>query len=48
MFADLTRRPRGGRWEPNADVVLDDAAKTVVSNVAVAGTVAARMRVAVD
>ena len=48
IFAKLVRRPRGGRWEPNADVVLDDAGTSVCVRVEVAGAVAESLRVAVD
>ncbi|MDP9110819.1 MAG: Hsp20/alpha crystallin family protein [Candidatus Eremiobacteraeota bacterium] len=48
IFADLVRRPRNGRWEPNADVVLNDAGTSVCVRVEVAGAVAESLRVAVD
>lgn len=48
LFAEVTRRPRGGRWEPNTDVFLDEEHSRVVVKVELAGADAENMRVAVD
>ena len=48
LFAELVRRPRGAGWEPNADVVVDDAARTLVVRVELAGADSESLRVFVD
>ena len=48
LFAEVTRRPLGGRWEPNADVFLNEAEGRVVVRVELAGADAENLRVAVD
>jgi len=47
-FAELVRRPRGGRWEPNADVVMDEEARTLVVRVELAAADSDSLRVFVD
>jgi HSP20 family protein len=48
LFAELVRRPRGGRFEPNVDVILDDQAKQLMVKIEVAGADAESLRVFVD
>jgi HSP20 family protein len=48
MFAELARRSRPGRFEPNADVSLNDDGETVVVTVEIAGAEPAELRVMVD
>lgn len=48
LFAAVTKRPLGGRWEPNADVFLNEAEGRVVVQVELAGADAENLRVAVD
>ena len=48
LFAELTKRPPGGRWEPNTDVFIDEAEGKVVVQVELAGADAENLRVAVD
>ena len=47
-FSDTIRRPRLGHWEPNADVVIDEAAHAVVVRVEAAGADPESLRVFVD
>ncbi|MHB8144699.1 MAG: hypothetical protein ACYDEW_03560, partial [Vulcanimicrobiaceae bacterium] len=48
LFAELVRRPRGGGWEPNADVVLDEPGGNLIVTVELAGANAESLRIAVD
>lgn len=48
LFAELIRRPRGGRWEPNADVVMDEEARMLVVRVELAAADSENLRVFVD
>jgi len=48
LFAEVTKRPRGGRWEPNTDVFLDEEHERVVVKVELAGADAENLRVSVD
>ncbi|MFN2448530.1 MAG: Hsp20/alpha crystallin family protein [Candidatus Baltobacteraceae bacterium] len=36
-FQELVRRPHGGRWEPNADLVIDESSRRVLVRVELAG-----------
>ncbi len=47
-FSDPIRRPRLARWEPNADVVIDEAARSVVVRVELAGADPDSLRAFVD
>lgn len=47
-FSELARRTRAGRWEPNADVVLEDTARRVVVRVEAAGVDPESLRAHVD
>jgi HSP20 family molecular chaperone IbpA len=48
LFADLVRAPHNGRFQPNADVVLDEAAQQLVVQVEIAGADARTLRIFVD
>ncbi|GAC1422056.1 MAG: hypothetical protein NVSMB64_30590 [Candidatus Velthaea sp.] len=48
LFADLTRRPRHGRFEPNADVYVDRESGRIVVHVELAGADAESLRVGID
>ena len=48
LFADLTRRPHHGRFEPNADVYVDRESGLVLVHVELAGADAESLRVGVD
>ncbi len=48
LFAEVTRRPHVGRWEPNSDVFIDEERGRVVVKVELAGADAENLRVAVD
>ena len=48
LFAELVRRPRAGRWEPNADVVLDEQSRLLVVRAELAGADSDSVRVFVD
>ncbi|MDQ6929860.1 MAG: Hsp20/alpha crystallin family protein [Candidatus Eremiobacteraeota bacterium] len=48
LFAELTKRPHAGRWEPNTDVFIDEAHARVVVKVELAGGDAENLRVGVD
>jgi HSP20 family protein len=48
LFAELVRRPRAGRWEPNADVVLDDDERLLVVRVELAAADSESLRIFVD
>ncbi len=48
LFADLARRARHGRFEPNADVYVDRERQRVVVHVELAGADAESLRVAID
>lgn len=48
LFAEVTKRPRGGRFEPNTDVFIDEEHDRVVVQVELAGADAEKLRVAVD
>ncbi|MHB1551177.1 MAG: Hsp20/alpha crystallin family protein [Vulcanimicrobiaceae bacterium] len=48
LFAELVRRPRGGGWEPNADVVLDEPVGNLIVTVELAGASSESLRIAVD
>jgi HSP20 family protein len=48
MFADLARRARPGRFEPNADVYLSGDGSSIVVNVEIAGAEPAELRVMVE
>ncbi len=45
LFADLARRSRPGRFEPNADVYLSDDGRVVVVDVEIAGADPTELRV---
>ncbi len=47
-FQEFVRRPRGAHWEPNADVVIDEASQRVVVRVELAGVEPESLRVFVD
>jgi HSP20 family protein len=48
MFADLARRARPGRFEPNADVYLSGDGGSIVVNVEIAGAEPTELRVMVE
>lgn len=48
LFAELVRRPRGGKWEPNADVVMDEDSRKLVVRVELAAADSENLRVFVD
>lgn len=48
FFADLTQRPRGGRWAPNTDVFLDEECGQVIVKVELAEADLDRLHVGVD
>lgn len=48
MFADLARRMRPGRFEPNCDVYLTDDATAVVVRVEIAGAEPSKLRVLLE
>lgn len=48
LFAELVRRPSAGRWEPNADVVIDEEGRSLIVRVEVAGADSESMRIFVD
>ncbi|MFY9780493.1 MAG: Hsp20/alpha crystallin family protein [Candidatus Baltobacteraceae bacterium] len=48
IFADLARRARPGRFEPNADVYLSGDGGSIVVNVEIAGAEPAELRVMVE
>ncbi|PZR59716.1 MAG: hypothetical protein DLM50_01010 [Candidatus Meridianibacter frigidus] len=48
LYAEVTRRPRGARWEPNTDVFFDEERDWVVVRVELAGADAENLRVGVD
>jgi len=48
LFAELIQRPRAGRWEPNADVVIDEDARRLVVRVELAAADSDNLRVFVD
>jgi HSP20 family protein len=48
LFAELVRRPRGGRWEPNADVVIDEEGRMLLVRVELAAAESESLRVFVD
>ena len=48
LFAEVTKRHRGGRWEPNTDVFIDEDQGRVVVQVELAGADAENLRIAVD
>ncbi|MDQ6826681.1 MAG: Hsp20/alpha crystallin family protein [Candidatus Eremiobacteraeota bacterium] len=48
LFAELAKRSRRGRWEPNADVFLDEASGRVIVIVEVAGADPENLRIGVD
>ena len=48
LFADLARRARHGRFEPNADVYVDRERQRVVVHVELAGADAESLRVGID
>ena len=48
LFAELVGRPRGGRWEPNADVVLEESERLLVVRVELAGADSESLRVFAD
>ena len=45
LFAEVAKRPHAGRWEPNADVFIDDEHERVVVKVELAGADAENLRV---
>lgn len=47
-FQELVRRPRGADWEPNADLIIDEAARRVVVRVELAGVEPESLRAFVD
>ena len=48
LFAEVTKRPHAGRWEPNTDVFIDEERDQVVVKVELAGADAENLRVGVD
>ncbi|HEY8298562.1 MAG TPA: Hsp20/alpha crystallin family protein [Candidatus Baltobacteraceae bacterium] len=48
LFAELVRRPRGGRFEPNVDVVHDEAGGLLLVKIEIAGADAESLRIFVD
>jgi len=48
LFSQLVRRARAGRFEPNADVYLDEAGEQIVVVVELAGADADDLRIAAD
>ncbi|HEY8314907.1 MAG TPA: Hsp20/alpha crystallin family protein [Candidatus Baltobacteraceae bacterium] len=48
LFAELVRRGRGGRFEPNVDVLLDECGGLLAVRVEVAGADSESLRVFVD
>lgn len=48
LFADIARRARHGRFEPNADVYVDRDRERIVVHVELAGADAETLRVGID
>jgi len=48
LFAELAKRSRTGRWEPNADVFYDEASEHVIVNVEAAGADPDTLRIGID
>jgi HSP20 family protein len=48
MFAELARRARPGRFEPNTDVYVSEDGNTIVVNVEIAGAEPTELRVMVE
>ncbi len=48
LFAELVRRPNAGRWQPNADVVIDEEGRALIVRVEVAGAESESLRIFVD
>ncbi len=48
LFAELAKRSRTGRWEPNADVFYDEASERVIVNVEAAGADPDSLRIGID
>lgn len=48
LFAELTKRSRTGRWEPNADVFYDEASERVIVNVEAAGADPDSLRIGIE
>jgi HSP20 family molecular chaperone IbpA len=48
LFSELVRGSRSGRWEPNADVVIDEADRLLIVRVEVAAADSESLRVFVD
>ncbi len=48
LFSELARRGRGGRFEPNVDVLLDDQTGILIVKVEAAGADSESLRVFVD
>ncbi|HET7815757.1 MAG TPA: Hsp20/alpha crystallin family protein [Candidatus Baltobacteraceae bacterium] len=47
-YQELVRRPHSARWEPNADLVIEEAARRVVVRVEAAGVDPESLRAHVD
>jgi len=47
-FQELVRRPHAALWEPNADLVIDEAARRIVVRVELAGVEPESLRAFVD
>lgn len=48
LFEELVRRPRAGGWEPNADVVIDEEARSLIVRVELAAADSESLRIFVD
>ena len=48
LFAEFVRRPRGGHFQPNVDVILDEDVKQLIVKVEIAGADAESLRVFAD